>query len=122
MKHLVIGVMLMGILLAGMEPVQAAVGYTDTGKVAASAGYLNESASDFDLVDAGAVGVMLSNVAIYQYNPALAFSVLPVEFIVWGAYRTARLRPQAVKDEIHQAMAVKAKLAQAGTVAELLGD
>lgn len=80
------------------------------------------SGPGFTTEDAAFLGTTaLGLVAIATASEVWAHAVAPAAFIVWGARRTAKYRPQDVKDRIHANLAAQRAEAPEGSADAILG-
>ena len=110
MKHLIAAVST-AVLLAA-SPAWAGVGYDASGRVYSEGTYEGPGIEPTDLILTGLAGL--------AFDEAAPMAVASASFVVWGAQRTARYRPQAVKDAIHEEIAARESAPVVGTAQEVL--
>lgn len=113
MKNVVIAMVLAVVSVA--QPVQAAIQFDVDGRVSHVTNYDGPSLTAAEVLGLGAAMAVGQNVG-NVYGVAGAAGAV----IAWGAWRTAKYRPQATKDQIHASMLAKSLEPKAGTLGELL--
>jgi len=103
-------------LLVGSQPAWGAVGYAN-GKAFTYPGNEVDLNLQDDWLGAGAA---VRLVFVSAINSQAEAALIPLGFLVWGAMRTAKYRPQATKDAIHASLERQALAPVPGTWQEML--
>mgnify|MGYP001583956357 CR=1 FL=1 len=109
--------LLVGLLSLSMAVPVWALDYTAQGKVVAPV--LAYAGPGFDSLDTVGAGASVASVALVISTNA--DWVAPVAVLTYGAYRTAKYRPAAIKAQIHANVTANAQAARPGSIQEVLG-
>ena len=115
MRRLVVSLVVLGLM---GSPAFAEIDYDQAGKVVFIKPYDGPGVGLADGV--ALLTITGSIVAVMNVQEIAVQTIPPLAFLTWGAWRTSQLRPQAIKDQIHQHLAAQASQPTPGTVSELL--
>ena len=94
-------------LLVGASTVSADISYDAKGRIVQTGVYDGPSLGQDDLLGASGLLQVIGGLAL-SAHPAL-IGAGEATFLYWGAQRTAKYRPQEVKDQIHASLATQVK-------------